>query len=204
MLAVMGRLLGIDRGDLVLTGELDAALADAVRKCGSWLVCRPGCFECCLAPFGITQLDAYRLRRGLAALAERDPSRASRVRERARATEARLAQPPCDAPDIALAGSRSSGDEPCPVLDPETGCCDLYEARPVICRTFGPPVHGEYGSVAVCEKCFQGATDDEIAACSTDIDSGGMEARLISTVEKATGLRGTTIVAACLTSERSP
>ena len=28
-------------------------------------------------------------------------------------------------------------DVPCPALDPETGGCDLYAARPITCRTFG-------------------------------------------------------------------
>jgi Fe-S-cluster containining protein len=28
----------------------------------------------------------------------------------------------------------------CPALDPISGFCDLYEARPVACRTYGPPI----------------------------------------------------------------
>ena len=104
---------------------LDAALAESVRKSGEWLVCRLGCTECCIGPFPITQLDAVRLREGLAKLEQSDPARADRVIERSREAIARGGQ----------------GDEDaCPVLDPETGGCDLYAARPVTCRTFGPPV----------------------------------------------------------------
>lgn len=182
----MERLSQLGTEDRILTGLLDQALAEAVRKSGSWLACRPGCFDCCLGPFGITQLDAHRLRAGLAALERRDPERAARVRERACAAEDRLAQ------------RHSPADQPCPALDPEAGTCDLYSARPVICRTFGPPVRGESGAVTTCEKCFQGATDEEIAACSVRVDTEDMEARLISALEDATGVRGTTIVAACL------
>jgi len=40
----------------------DAAMAEATRLSGSWLVCKAGCAECCLGPFPITQLDARRLR----------------------------------------------------------------------------------------------------------------------------------------------
>ena len=29
-----------------------------------------------------------------------------------------------------------ANDEPCPVLDPATGACDLYAARPMTCRIF--------------------------------------------------------------------
>ena len=49
-----------------------------------------------------------------------------------------------------------ANDEPCPVLDPETGNCELYESRPMTCRVFGPPVRSEDG-LGVCELCFQGA-----------------------------------------------
>ena len=69
-------------------GELvqivDAALAEATRKAGAWLVCRPGCMECCIGPFAITQLDAVRLREGLAELERSQPERAAQVRRRAR------------------------------------------------------------------------------------------------------------------------
>ena len=194
----------IDREDRSLIRQLDAALRDAARKSGPWLVCHPGCHECCIGPFGINQLDAYRLKAGLAELSERDPGRAARVGERARATLGRFAQRfPSDPVHGALTENPTAegwhpDNEPCPALDPETRTCDLYQARPVICRSFGPPVPSESGSLGICEKCFQGATDAEIAACSVEVDPGDAEARLIQEVEEATGVRGTTIVAACL------
>ena len=52
--------------DRELIQIVDAAMAEAARLGGAWLVCRPGCAECCLGPFPITQLDARRLREGLA------------------------------------------------------------------------------------------------------------------------------------------
>jgi len=131
---------------------VDRAMAEAVRKGGSWLACRIGCHECCIGPFPITQLDGLRLRAGLAELETREPERAARVLGRARASVERE-------------------DEPCPVLDPETGACDLYDARPITCRMFGPAVREPGGnSLAVCELCFRGATDEEIAACAVEID----------------------------------
>jgi len=47
-----------------------------------------------------------------------------------------------------LSGDRREEDDffdrhgalPYPALDPVTGTCDLYELRPIICRTYGPPV----------------------------------------------------------------
>lgn len=138
-----------------MTGELiqivDAALAESARKAGGWLVCRPGCCKCCMGPFPISPLDAQRLREGLADLESQDPERAARVLDRART-------------------STEADDKPCPALDPDTGTCDLYAARPLTCRTFGPPVRCRSGALAICELCFDGATEEEIEACIVDLD----------------------------------
>jgi Fe-S-cluster containining protein len=168
-------------GDETLIQVVDAALAEAARNSGPWLVCRPGCTGCCMGPFPITQLDARRLREGLAELASRDPQRAARVRERARQA-------------VALA---VTDDDPCPALDPSTGTCDLYAARPITCRIFGPPVRYGAGAVGVCELCFQGASDEEIAACAVEVDPG-LESQLLNELEESTGVRGETSVALAL------
>ena len=83
------------------------------------------------------------------------------------------------------------------MLDPETGLCDLYEARPMTCRTFGPPVQTE-GGLGVCELCFQGATDAQIAACEMVVDPDNLETNLVEKLEKTQGPRGQTIVAFCM------
>jgi Fe-S-cluster containining protein len=92
-----------------------------------------------------------------------------------------------------------ANDEPCPALDPDTGLCDLYESRPMTCRVFGPPLRSEDG-LGVCELCFHGATDEEIAACEINPDPDDLENTLIQEVEKTTGVHGQTIVAFCLAS----
>ena len=63
---------------------VDAAFADAAQRSGNWLLCRPGCTQCCIGVFEINQLDAMRLRQGLAELKKKDPERARLVQERAR------------------------------------------------------------------------------------------------------------------------
>jgi Fe-S-cluster containining protein len=90
-----------------------------------------------------------------------------------------------------------ANDEVCPVLDPETGLCELYSARPMTCRTFGPPVRSEDG-LGVCELCYHGASDEEIAACEMVVDPDDLEAELLRKVEKMSGRRGQTIVAFCV------
>src|ERR1039457_1643496 len=82
--------------DRELIQIVDAAMAEAARLSGGWGVCEPGCAECCVGPFPITQLDAWRLRQGLAQLERRDPERAARVRRRARESMAQMAGFPGD------------------------------------------------------------------------------------------------------------
>lgn len=194
----------IDSGDVALIQIVDAALAEAAQKSGPWLVCRLGCTQCCMGPFAITQLDAQRLQRGLAELESSDPARAARVRERARQAVTRISHDfPGDPATGLLAENEfpdSMDDEPCPALDPETGGCDLYAARPITCRTFGPPVRCGEESVGVCELCFNGASDTEIAACEVESDLNGLEQQLLEKLEERTGARGETIVAFALAS----
>jgi Fe-S-cluster containining protein len=189
--------------DRELVQIVDAALADSVRRSGSWLACRPGCTQCCIGVFAISQIDAVRLRQGLAELNRRDPERAQRVRQRAQSAVRRLRDGfPGDASTGIVAEASKefeafANDEPCPVLDPATGLCDLYAARPMTCRVFGPPIRSE-GGLGVCELCFQGATPEQIAACELHADTAQLEASLLKRVEQATGKRGSTVVAFAL------
>ncbi len=189
--------------DQQLVQIIDSALADTARRSGDWLVCKLGCTQCCVGAFAINQLDVLRLQQGLADLEVTDPARAAQIRERARASIARLApdfpgDPATgilDESDTAAARFEDfANDEPCPVLDPLTGACDLYAARPMTCRVFGPPVRSEDG-LGVCELCYHGASDEQIAACEMEIDPEGVEAALLDELERTTGRRGRTIVA---------
>lgn len=193
-------------GDQKLIQIVDSALADAARRSGDWLVCHPGCTQCCIGAFAINQLDAKRLQRGLDELESRAPKRAAQIRQRARDSVARMsAEFPGDPTTGILNDSEESdqkfadfaNDEPCPVLDPATGLCDLYESRPMTCRVFGPPVRSEDG-LGVCELCFHGATDREIAACEMKPDPDDLESRLLKEVEQRSGKYGNTIIAFAL------
>jgi Fe-S-cluster containining protein len=196
----------VPSGDQKLIQIVDAALADATRRSGNWLACRPGCTQCCIGVFAINQLDALRLRHGLALLKKQEPERAEAVSRRARESAARLAEhfPGNSATgildeseDAAARFEDFGNDEPCPVLDPATGLCELYESRPMTCRVFGPPVRSEDG-LGVCELCFQGASEKETAACEMVPDPDDMESPLVKQVEKNSKLRGNTIVAFAL------
>ena len=86
---------------------------------------------------------------------------------------------------------------PCPALDPETGLCDLYEARPVTCRTFGPATRFDEQSLAACELCYVGATAEEIARCAVAVDPEALETQILATLE-SNGFAGPTLVAHAL------
>ena len=197
----------LDSEDRALIRIVDSAVADAAHRSGAWLVCRPGCHECCIGPFEITQLDARRLQRGLNELDRTDRARADRVRLRAEEIAARIRDdfPGDPATGLLAEGTEAEArfdalapDDPCPALDPVTKTCDLYDWRPLTCRTFGPPVRGGANSFAVCELCYHGATGEEIAACSVEIDPGGLEARLLDEPGRPSETDGMTIVAFAL------
>lgn len=170
---------------------VDAATADAARRSGHWLHCRLGCTQCCIGIFSITKLDAVRLREGLDALESEAPERAAAVRQRA-ADSIRRLQPgfPGDPVTGRLDESDSryedfANDEPCPALDPATGACELYAARPITCRVFGPPVRSDDG-IGVCELNFVGAGEEEILAAELDTSWAPLESALLPEPEATT------------------
>ncbi|MCS6952398.1 MAG: YkgJ family cysteine cluster protein [Bryobacterales bacterium] len=203
----------IGKGDELLLRVLSEALEEAARRAGPRLACRIGCIECCIGPFPITLLDAWRLRNALRDLAARDPERAARIRRRALDSLARLAPDfPGDLrsgilhPDATAeeAFATRHESEPCPLLEPESGACELYDARPVSCRTFGPPVRLAGENLPPCRLCFQDSPAEEIEACRVEIDPDGVEEALLLELEQAVETRGETIVAFALALEPFP
>jgi Fe-S-cluster containining protein len=184
-----------------------AALASATARSGAHLACRPGCTQCCVGVFPIAQQDAARLREGLAALTQTDPARAARIRTRVATSLTRL-DPwfPGDLATGILSEDDESttlfeefaNDEVCPVLDPAAGTCDLYLARPILCRTFGPPIRTEDGNLAACELCYTHASTEEIAASALDPAIPALEAASNDAFNATHNLRGETLVAYAL------
>ena len=203
--------LSLPPRDQDLIQIVNAALADAAQKSSKWLACKPGCSQCCHGIFAINQLDAIRLRKGLAALEAHDPERAGRVRRRALDTVARLSE---DYPGDPVTGVLDEDDtdeaakrwddfantEPCPVLDPATGTCELYEYRPVICRTFGPALKSD-GDLGHCELCFVGAAEEEVIAAEMHPDPDNLEVALVEELQRTTGECGETTIAFALVRE---
>ena len=193
-------------------GQLDAELLqtlerdfrEVAERAGEWLACRPGCSECCHGPFPITRLDVERLRRGLAQLSERKPLRAEAVVARARMTRERLSDGfPGDEAKGRLDGDERALDEyfkwhdslACPVLDPVSGCCELYDARPVSCRNYGPPQRFDDVDSAACRLCFGGADEKTVESCRLLPDPDGLEQAILAGMGVAPGEEWETLIA---------
>ena len=190
---------------------VDTAVANAYHRGGPHLVCHPGCSQCCIGVFPIAHEDAARLREGLIALEQFDPGKSQRIRARVQQSLTRL--DPWFPGDLitgilhedheaAILFEEFANDEPCPVLDPDHGTCDLYEHRPILCRTFGPPMRtpGDNGEVnlATCELCFTHATTEEIAACELDPTLPAHEEASNQAFNAAHNLHGQTLIAYAL------
>src|ERR1700722_14698406 len=188
---------------------VDTAVADAYRRGGHHLVCHPGCSQCCIGVFPIAHEDGARLREGLAALEQIDPEKYLRIRTRV--AESLTRPPPWfpghpppgilnEAHEAAILFEEFANDEPCPVLDLTTGTCDLYEHRPILCRTFGPPMRTAENNLATCELCFIHATTEEIAACELDPTIPAQEETSNEAFNAAHNLHGQTLIAYALRS----
>jgi Fe-S-cluster containining protein len=186
---------------------VDTAVADAYRRGAHHLVCKPGCSQCCIGVFPIAHEDAARLREGLALLEQTDPEKSQRIKKRVADSLTRL--------DPWFPGDRTTGvlnedheaailfeefanDEPCPVLDLNHGTCDLYEHRPILCRTFGPPMRTAEDNLATCELCFIHATTEEIIACELDPTIPAQEEASNEAFNAAHNLQGQTLIAYAL------
>jgi Fe-S-cluster containining protein len=190
---------------------VDAAVADAYRRGGQHLVCHPGCSQCCIGVFPVAHEDGARLREGLIALEQTDPAKAQRIHKRVAASLTRL-DPwfPGDLTtgilnenhEAAILFEEFANDEPCPVLDLDHGTCDLYEHRPILCRTFGPPMRTEENNLATCELCFIHATTDEIAACELDPTIPAQEEASNQVFNRTHNLHGQTLIAYALRDTR--
>jgi Fe-S-cluster containining protein len=193
--------------DTRLLNGIARAWNRAARMAGAHLRCRVGCSECCYGPFPLSALDARRLRRGFECLQSEDPERAGAMRRRAeQAWNALVEDFPGDRQRGVFNGDENVEERfcarfsvlPCPVLDPESKRCELYPARPLSCRTFGPPVRIGAVDLPPCRLCFNSAEAIEVERCRVEIDQEGIEERILHMLDDRGVPRGETIVACAL------
>lgn len=188
--------------DQELVQIMNTAFADAARRSGDWLACRPGCTQCCHGSFAIHALDVLRLREGVTVLQQNDPVCAAAMGERARQW---IAEHGLDFPGDGQTGVLDTSEEAqerfeefaneaaCPALNPVTGLCDVYEWRPMTCRLFGPPVAME-GGLACCELCFVDAPEEALIRSVLEVPH-----ELEQTLLEPLGIESETVVAYAIT-----
>lgn len=197
--------MGLPTKDQELVQIVDAALAEAARRAGDWLVCRVGCTQCCYGAFAINALDALRLKAGMEVLRGAEPALAAEIERRARAwIEEHGPEFPGNPATGVLGETKAererfeefANEAACPALDPATGRCDVYARRPMTCRVFGPPIRMDAGmgdALGHCELCFTGASEDRVRACEMAVPHE-LEAQVLDEV----GEKGETVVAFAL------
>ncbi len=160
------------------------------------LVCRQGCFGCCVGLFAIGLPEAIALGRAVAALPA--PEREGVLARAARAVERSEATFPGDAAAGVLDPERDEAaedawfaavrDVPCPALELPSGRCTVYAARPTTCRTYGLALRaGDETLVPACELNFAGASPAR--TLETAIDAARLTAVDQSLVEIASEAR---------------
>jgi Fe-S-cluster containining protein len=200
----------VARLDEELLARLEGGFLRAARRAGRWLLCGPGCGDCCSGPFPITRLDARRLREGWLDLAASRPERAAAIRRRARRAVSALRErypgdPATGRPgDDARALDRlleAHAALRCPALDPRSERCELYAARPVACRTYGPPLSFGGEPVPPCPLCFRGADAATVERCRYAPDATGLEEAILARMGVAPGREWETLIAFVLSGD---
>ncbi|HUP64204.1 MAG TPA: YkgJ family cysteine cluster protein, partial [Thermoanaerobaculia bacterium] len=102
------------------------------------LACRAGCTLCCHGPFELSAADVPVISEGLDRL---DPSIRAAIVASAEQIVAATAHPSLRecTPEQKEEFFRGADDVACPALGAD-GRCQIYESRPLLCRTFGLPI----------------------------------------------------------------
>ncbi len=108
-----------------LAAKVDEFFARVESRHGNDMQCATGCSDCCHVRLSVTQSEAAQIRELLAAM----PA----------AQRAALGTGPSDR---------------CAALSPE-GRCQIYAARPFVCRTHGAPIRMTQQSLPVIQSCFR-------------------------------------------------
>ncbi|HVS30438.1 MAG TPA: YkgJ family cysteine cluster protein [Thermoanaerobaculia bacterium] len=151
-----------------ILSRADDFFGSVMRSQPQNLQCGRGCSLCCYGLFEIGSGDVPVIAEGLARL---HPARRRKIIRAAMNVIASSAHPnlrECSPAEKEEFFDRTAS-VPCPSLS-ASGECQIYESRPLVCRTFGLPVKdGEEYIGDVCELNFTAATVGEKRAGSWDL-----------------------------------
>jgi Fe-S-cluster containining protein len=146
----------------------DAHFSSVMQTQPQNLQCGAGCSLCCYGLFEIGSGDVPVIAEGLAAL---HPQRRAKIIRRA-VTMMEATQHPnlreC-APEEKEAFFTRTESTACPNLG-ENGLCEMYEHRPLVCRTFGLPLREGRKYVGdICELNFTSSTRKQQMEAAWDL-----------------------------------
>jgi len=148
-----------------LAAKVDAFFARVAARHGDDMQCETGCSDCCQVRLTVTAVEAAAIRVELATWPE--PRR------------------------CALAGhAAATAPDRCAALD-ATGRCEIYAARPMVCRSHGAPIRITRQSLPVVESCFRNFTRIE-PATDCILDQTTLSAMVLA-VDRAEGGDGTRV-----------
>lgn len=110
-----------------LAAKVDAFFARVEARHGADMQCATGCSDCCHVRLTITRVEAEAVRTLVAGWT----------------------------PDERAALARQGPADRCAALDPATGRCRIYAARPLVCRSHGVPIRLGERSLPVWSACFR-------------------------------------------------
>jgi len=143
----------------------DAHFSSVIETQPQNLQCGAGCSLCCYGLFEIGSGDVPVIAEGLEQM---HPSRRKKVIRKALEIEA-INLRECS-PEEKEAYFDRTQSTPCPNLD-EKGLCQMYEHRPLVCRTFGLPLReGRKYLGDVCELNFTKSTKPERMKAAWDLE----------------------------------
>jgi uncharacterized protein len=152
-----------------LTAKVDAFFERAQARHGGDMQCGSGCSDCCRVRLTITGVEAAAVRAHVAAMP---------VEQRRRLGHADTSR--------------------CAALD-DDGRCQIYEARPLVCRSHGAPIKIRVDSLPVVQSCFRNFTHTTPDAdCVLDQET---LSTLLHAVDRAAGGNGERVDLASLVAE---
>jgi hypothetical protein len=148
-----------------LAAKVDAFFTRVADRHGEDMQCGSGCSDCCHVRLTITAVEAAAIR-------------------------AELATWPDDRRGALAAAAASAPADRCAALDP-AGRCQIYAARPMVCRSHGAPIRMTRQSLPVVESCFRNFTHSEPAPDCV-LDQTTLSAMVLA-VDRAEGGDGTRV-----------
>lgn len=136
---------------------VEAEFTRILENHGDRIQCGRGCSACCSQLFRITILDAAQISRAIRALPSEKRALLQQRAQTYLAERTQLTRSvyPVEDRDVPTTTLRL----PCPAL--ENGACQIYDARPVVCRKWGIPLFDPYHpeSLQACELNFPPGTE---------------------------------------------